>query len=127
MKLTASNIDFAYNSHPVLLDVGFTLDRGQIMCILGVNGAGKSTLLKCLNRVLKPKRGSVLVEGEDLLLMSQNDVAQRMGYVPQRHPETRLSVFDAVLLGRKPHIKWSLTANWQCGQSVILVAANCRR
>jgi len=111
MKLTASDIDFAYNSHPVLSDVGFSLDQGQIMCILGVNGAGKSTLLKCLNRILKPKRGSVLVEGQDLLLMSQNEVAQRMGYVPQRHPETRLSVFDTVLMGRKPHIQWSLTAD----------------
>jgi iron complex transport system ATP-binding protein len=79
------------------------------MCVLGVNGAGKSTLLKCLNRILKPRRGSVLVEGEDLLRMSQNSVARRMGYVPQRHPETRLSVFEAVLMGRKPHIQWSLS------------------
>jgi iron complex transport system ATP-binding protein len=31
-----------------------------------------------------------------------------MGYVPQRHPETRLTVFEAVLMGRKPHIRWSL-------------------
>lgn len=111
MKLTVANINFSYNSHPVLSDVNFSLDRGQVMCVLGVNGAGKSTLLKCLNRILKPQRGSVLVEGEDLLLMSQNCVARRMGYVPQRHPETRLSVFEAVLMGRKPHIRWALTSD----------------
>ncbi len=111
MKLKVDNIDFAYNSHPVLSDVSFTLDRGQVLCVLGVNGAGKSTLLKCLNRILKPKRGSVLVEGDDLLLMSQNDIARRMGYVPQKHPETSLSVFEAVLMGRKPYIRWSIAAD----------------
>lgn len=110
MKLTVANIDFSYNSHPVLSDVSFSLDRGQVMCVLGVNGAGKSTLLKCLNRILTPHRGSVLVDGDDLLRMSQNNVARRVGYVPQRHPETRLSVFEAVLMGRKPHIRWSLGA-----------------
>jgi iron complex transport system ATP-binding protein len=108
MKLTVADIGFSYNSHPVLSDVSFSLDRGQVMCVLGVNGAGKSTLLKCLNRILKPRSGSVLVDGDDLLRMSQNSVARRMGYVPQRHPETRLTVFEAVLMGRKPHIRWSL-------------------
>lgn len=108
MKLTVANIDFSYDSHPVLSDVNFSLDQGQLMCVLGVNGAGKSTLLKCLNRILKPQSGSVLIEGEDLLLMSQNSVARRMGYVPQRQPETRLTVFETVLMGRKPHIRWSM-------------------
>jgi iron complex transport system ATP-binding protein len=111
MKLTVDNISFSYNSHSVLSDVNFSLDRGQVLCVLGVNGAGKSTLLKCLNRILKPQSGSVLVEGEDLLLMSQNSVARRMGYVPQRHPETRLTVFEAVLMGRKPHIHWALAGD----------------
>jgi iron complex transport system ATP-binding protein len=111
MNLTVANIDFSYSSHPVLSDVNFSLNPGEVMCVLGVNGAGKSTLLKCLNRILRPQRGSVLVEGEDLLLMSQNGVARRMGYVPQRHPETRMSVFEAVLMGRKPHIRWSLAAD----------------
>lgn len=110
MKLSVADIEFSYHSHPVLADVSFSLDRGQVMCVLGVNGAGKSTLLKCLNRILTPQRGSVLVEGEDLLLMNQASVARRMGYVPQRHPETQLSVFEAVLMGRKPHIRWSLNA-----------------
>ena len=56
MKLTVANVHFSYNSHPVLSDVNFTLDRGQIMGVLGINGAGKSTLLKCMNRILKPRK-----------------------------------------------------------------------
>lgn len=111
MKFKAADICFSYNSHPILSDVSFSLNRGQIMCVLGVNGAGKSTLLKCLNRILKPEKGSVIVDGKNLFHMSQNCVAQQVGYVPQRHPDTNLTVFEAVLMGRKPHVRWSLSKN----------------
>ncbi len=109
MKLSVNNIRFAYNSHPVLSDVNFSLESGRIMCILGVNGAGKSTLLKCMNRILKPQTGSVLVDDEDLLTMSRKSVAKRMGYVPQTQQETQLTVFETVLMGRKPHIQLAMT------------------
>lgn len=110
MRLSVADVEFSYNSHPVLSDVSFSLARGELLCVLGVNGAGKTTLLKCLNRILEPRCGSVLVDGEDLQRMGQNDVARRVGYVPQRNPETRLSVYETVLLGRRPHIRWSLSA-----------------
>lgn len=111
MNLKVSNIRFSYNSHPVLSDVTFSLNPGEVVCALGVNGAGKSTLLKCLNRILQPQKGSVLVDGEELKRISRNRIARLMGYVPQRHPETQLTVFEAVLMGRKPHIRWSLGAD----------------
>ena len=66
MILSVANIRFQYNSRPVLKDVSLELEKGRILVVLGVNGAGKSTLLKCINRILKPKRGVVLVEGVDL-------------------------------------------------------------
>ena len=106
MRLVVEGIHFAYNSHPVLGGVSFSLKQGQVMCILGVNGAGKSTLIKCLNRILAPQRGTVLLEGESLGYMSQIQVARRIGYVPQRHGETQLTVFETVLMGRKPHMGW---------------------
>jgi len=106
MKLEVAGIRFAYNSHPVLADVSFSLEHGQVMCVLGVNGAGKSTLIKCLNRILVPQKGTVLLEGEALERLSQVQVARRIGYVPQRHGETQLTVFETVLMGRKPHMGW---------------------
>ena len=106
MILSIHGIHFAYNSHPVLEDVSFQLEKGQILAILGVNGAGKSTLLKCINRILHPGSGSVLLNGDDVLNLSREEIAKRLGYVPQRYLEEQLSVFDAVLLGRKPHMKW---------------------
>ncbi len=109
MKLKVADIQFSYNSHPVLSNVSFSLNKGQIMCVLGVNGAGKSTLLKCLNCILNPEKGSVFVDGKNILRMNRNSVAQHMGYVPQRHPEIDVTVFEAVLMGRRPHIRWSVT------------------
>ncbi len=104
MILSVDNIRFAYNSHPVIENVSFKLEKGRLLAILGVNGAGKSTLLKCLNRILRPQTGSVLLGEENLHGLSQKTIARRMGYVPQQHPQTKLTVYESVLLGRRPHM-----------------------
>jgi len=120
MKLSVTDLDFAYNHAAVLTGVSFTLEPGEIMCVMGVNGAGKSTLLKCLNRILKPRGGSVMVGGEDLLSMKRNNIAKLIGYVPQRHPETLLTVFEAVLMGRKPYVQWSMNdRDYEIAEEVI--------
>jgi iron complex transport system ATP-binding protein len=109
MILSLNEVSFRYNGRPVLQEVTFELPSGQIMGVLGVNGAGKSTLLKCISKVLQPHGGSVLLDGKDLLRLSGDAVARRVGYVPQRYSEDQVTVFDAVLLGRKPYIKWTAT------------------
>jgi iron complex transport system ATP-binding protein len=111
MILAVDGLTFSYNSHAVLQGVKFDLPQGEAMGILGVNGAGKSTLLKCLNRVLKPQGGVVMLDRRDMARMKPNQIAQEMGYVPQRHDRDNLSVFDSVLLGRKPYITWQATEN----------------
>ena len=108
MKLSVSGIDFAYRSTAVLENVTFDVHPGELLCILGVNGAGKSTLLKCINRILSPTHGQVLVDEKAVFDMPQREVARHLAYVPQKHPETQLSVFETVLIGRRPHVRWSL-------------------
>lgn len=104
--LDVDNLRFAYNGRSVLEHVDFRLAPGEIIAVLGVNGAGKSTLLKCINRILRPE-GRLVLAGKDLTNMSLGDLARRFGYVPQHANGECLTVFDAVLLGRKPHIKWN--------------------
>ncbi len=104
MKFVADGICFSYNSHPVLSKVSFRVESGTMMCILGVNGAGKSTLLKCLNRILSPHRGTVLLDGKKISDMRRANVARHIGYVPQRHFDSGMNVFETVLMGRKPHM-----------------------
>ncbi|MCF8033218.1 MAG: ABC transporter ATP-binding protein [Desulfarculaceae bacterium] len=111
MTLEATDLHFGYNGHEVLRGLNLSLLHGETVGILGVNGAGKSTLLKCLDRILRPSRGVVMVEDQNLAKLGGVEIARLIGYVAQSQEREPLSVFDAVLLGRKPHIQWNATAH----------------
>lgn len=122
MILEVNGVEFRYRSKEVLRDIRFHLDRNEVLAILGPNGVGKTTLLKCMNAILKPKSGTILIEKEDVLKLEQIEIARRLGYVPQRCECARLTAFDAILLGRMPHIKWNITT-----EDVMLVEATIKR
>ena len=107
--LRVDGVAFSYKSHSVLADIEVGVSRGEILAILGPNGVGKSTLLRCMNMILRPQKGAILVDNADLSKMSANEIAKNVGYVAQRSEAARMTVFDSVLLGRKPHISWKLT------------------
>ncbi|MDW5563159.1 MAG: ABC transporter ATP-binding protein [Methanomassiliicoccus sp.] len=109
MMLDVDGVGFKYRSVPVLDNVTFSAGKAEVVSILGPNGVGKTTLLKCMNGILKAKDGTVLVDEEDLGRMSKLDVAKRIGYVAQRGDSGRVTVFESVLLGRKPHIRWDIS------------------
>lgn len=110
MILSVNGVEFRYNSRVILDKVGFSLQRGEFLSILGNNGAGKSTLLKTLNRILPPKKGSILLDDQEVAKLSRRAIALKMAYVSQHCESNRQTVFDAVLLGRKPYIKWEASA-----------------
>lgn len=110
MILSVDGVEFRYPSHLVLKDVKFEVDNGDCLAILGTNGVGKSTLLKCINKILKPQQGVITIEKDEVFKLSRRQVAQKIGYVSQRHEGGRFTVFDAIILGRKPHITWDVTA-----------------
>lgn len=111
MNLNVKGIEFSYNHHPILDGIHFELGPGEILGVIGVNGAGKSTLLKCVNRILRPRAGSILLNDLDVRKMRGDEIARHFGYVPQKYAEESLMVFDAVLLGRKPYIQWSASTD----------------
>ena len=111
MILSVDDVEFSYQSKSVLKNVKFKVNKGEVVSILGVNGAGKSTLLKCVNRMLKPKKGAILVDNFNLNTLNSEEIARKMAYVSQSVNGNYINVFDAVLLGRKPHIKWEVSKN----------------
>jgi len=106
MMLKVDGIEFSYNSTPILKGINFEIKEGEITTILGPNGAGKSTLLKCINGILKPRNGVIMIENLPVDSISVHEMAKKIGYVPQNSNGNFMTVFDAVLLGRKPYIKW---------------------
>ncbi len=109
MILSVDGVEFAYKSRKILNNVKFEVKKGEVVSILGVNGAGKSTLLKCINKILKPKRGTILIDNFDINNLDNLELAKKVGYVPQKAEGNYMTVFDTVLLGRKPHIKWEVS------------------
>lgn len=107
MNIIVNGLMFSYNSAPVLNKVHLEAKSGEILSIVGPNGSGKSTMLKCLNRLLRPSEGSILLDGENIHDFDANALAKNIGMVPQSEgrpfPST---VFETILAGRKPHMKW---------------------
>ncbi len=87
-----------------LENVSLSFAGGSFTGLLGPNGSGKSTLLKLLAGFLKPRFGSVLLEGKNLLGMDGGWRARRIAFVPQSfHATFPFTAWDLVLMGRHPH------------------------
>ena len=107
MELKIEDVSFSYSSVPVLHDVSFELGGNELVSILGPNGVGKSTLIHCINKILAPTSGTVLIDGKDVSEIKLKELAKQIGYVPYSANDSfPLSVIDTVMIGRHPHSKW---------------------
>lgn len=100
------NISFSYSPGTTILDdVSFLLHKGQLLSIIGPNGSGKSTLLNCITGLLKPDKGVVLLEGENISEKSPRETARKIAYVPQLSVTTfDYTVRDYIAMGRAPYL-----------------------
>ncbi|MEI6512752.1 MAG: heme ABC transporter ATP-binding protein [bacterium] len=104
--LTAENISAGYQQRTVLHDVSLQVNSGEFLALVGANGSGKTTLLRVLSRVLKPKIGSVALNGKDLYHLSAQEAARTISFAPQEEaPVFSFPVREVVMMGRMPHQK----------------------
>lgn len=109
VKISIKDLTFSYKSNKILDDLNISVDGSEIVSLVGPNGSGKTTLIKCIDRILKP-RGSILLEGREVQKMKQQEIARQIGYVPQSSATPlATTVFDTVLMGRRPHIGWRVS------------------
>ena len=107
VKITIKDLSFSYGSRKILEDLNLVVGDSEVLSLVGPNGSGKTTMIKCIDRILKPKGSILLNGGRDLQSLSRQEVAKYIGYVPQSTTSVlTTTVFDTILMGRKPHMGW---------------------
>lgn len=109
--INASNLSIGYatkkETKTIASDLNFTLDKGNLVCLLGKNGIGKSTLLRTLTKVQPALKGEVFINNKNLDLLNNLELAKAMSLVlTERLPDSTLSVYEIVALGRQPYTNW---------------------
>ncbi|MFE7187579.1 ABC transporter ATP-binding protein [Streptomyces erythrochromogenes] len=121
-RLAARGITVGYGGRVVIDDLDVAVPPRVITTIIGSNGCGKSTLLRTLSRLLKPTKGSVVLDGDDIARLRTRDVAKKLGLLPQAPvaPEG-LTVADLVARGRHPHQSW--LRQWSSDDAAVVERA----
>ena len=93
--------------YTVLSNLNLSVNRGQVVCILGRNGSGKSTLLRTLAGIQSALSGNVIIAQQKVNVNQQKHLARLMSVVLTEKVQVKnLSVYDLVSMGRYPHINW---------------------
>jgi iron complex transport system ATP-binding protein len=106
-SLAASAVTLGYDGRVVVDGLSLTIPPGEVTVVVGPNACGKSTLLRGLARLLKPRGGSVLLDGDDIHRLPTRTVATQLGILPQQPiAPDGITVADLVSRGRHPHQRW---------------------
>jgi iron complex transport system ATP-binding protein len=101
-------LSLSYDGESTIVhQLSLAIQAGTITALVGPNGCGKSTLLRGLSRIIKPKHGTVFLDGRDIHAMKAKELAKQLGILPQspNAPEG-LTVHELVAQGRYPHQNW---------------------
>ena len=107
--LDAKGLCAWYGAAQILYDVDLTVQRGEVVALMGRNGAGKSTTLKALIGMLARRKGRVSFLGQDISKSEPHQVARMgLGYVPEdRRIFTDLTVLENLAVGQQPPRRWA--------------------
>ena len=104
-NLRLANVSLGYGKQPVLHDISFKTEPGEMLGIIGPNGSGKSTLIRGITRLIKPSSGQIFLDGTNIADMNQQYLAQLVAVVPQNPTLPALfTALEVVLMGRTPHL-----------------------
>lgn len=105
ISVKVKGVTFGYTGKNTLNEIDLECASGEFIGLIGPNGSGKTTLLRCINGVLRPKMGTILVEGKDIDKMKIKEIARICANVPTDAAEDlALSVQEFVFLGRYPYV-----------------------
>ncbi|KXG75284.1 ABC transporter ATP-binding protein [Thermotalea metallivorans] len=99
--LKVKNVSAGYEHIPVLFDVSFEIQGGEVVAIVGSNGAGKTTILRTISGILKPMAGEIEFLGERIDNIPAHKIVEKgIAHVPEgRHVFGKMTILDNLLLG----------------------------
>ena len=100
-EIEFKNVNFAYDTIPVLNDINLTVQKGQIIAIVGESGAGKSTLLDLVPRFYDTSNGSIKIDGTDIRLIKRDSLLDQIAIVSQQTFLFNRSFKENILYGRR--------------------------
>ena len=120
--LVARNLCAGYGERLIIEGLSLAIAPGRITAIVGANACGKSTLLRAMSRLLYPRQGQVLLDGQSIHGMPTRELARVLGLLPQSPiaPEG-ITVADLVSRGRHPH--HGLVSRWSRADDEAVAAA----
>jgi len=102
--LEVRDLRAGYAGREILKGVSFRVAADDFFAIIGPSGAGKSTLIRCVNRLVEPSAGQILLDGRNLVALGQKQLREARRHIGMIFQEfnliERLSVIDNVLTGR---------------------------
>jgi iron complex transport system ATP-binding protein len=102
--LRTRDLAVGYDAADVIAGLDLEIPRERVTAVVGANGCGKSTLLRALARLVRPRAGTVLLDGREIGELPTREIARRLGMLPQAPvaPDA-MTVEDLVARGRFPH------------------------
>jgi iron complex transport system ATP-binding protein len=121
-RLEVAELELGYRERTVIESLSLTVPAGQVTAIVGPNACGKSTLLRSLARLLTPRHGHVLLDGQQIQRLRAKELARQLGLLPQSPiaPEG-ITVGDLVGRGRHPH--QTIFSRWSHDDDLAVAAA----
>ena len=102
--LKTENLSVGYSNYVVVEGINLEIREREILCIIGPNGAGKSTLLKTIGTYLKPKKGVVYLNSQNIHKLSPKELAKEMSVVlTERVNPGNMTGYDIIAIGRHPY------------------------
>lgn len=106
MIFSVENLGCGYNGKAIVEDICFTMESGEVVCLLGPNGVGKTTFFRTVQGFLPAVSGRVFAGGHELRSLPRREIAKLIAYVPQaREQSFAYSVYDMILMGRAAFVK----------------------
>ncbi|HXH33330.1 MAG TPA: ATP-binding cassette domain-containing protein [Plantibacter sp.] len=121
-RLSGSDLRVGYDQRTIIHELDIAIPDDSFTVIVGPNACGKSTLLRTLARLLKPTKGHVVLDGNQITSYPSKEVAKRIGLLPQTSiAPDGISVIDLVSRGRYPH--QSILKRWSEADEAAVLAA----